>query len=75
MKSESLKKANLESFVGACKYYDYWMYMGWADVIRGYSRMKLDVIWVPTSQAIFVTVLGVLYAMILDYSPASYIPY
>lgn len=75
MKNTSLETANLESFVGACKYYDYWMYMGWADVVRGYSRMKLGVLWVPASQAIFIAVLGMLYAMILNYPAESYIPY
>lgn len=75
MNNSALKAANLKSFVTACKYYDYWMFMGWTDVVRGYSRMKLGVLWVPASQAIFITVLGVLYAMIFDYSPDSYIPY
>ena len=37
--------------------------------------MKLGVFWVPASQAIFISVLGVLYAMILNYRSASYIPY
>ena len=49
--------------------------MGWRDVTRGYSRMKLGVLWVPTSQAIFVSVLGVLYARILSYPAETYIPY
>ncbi len=74
-KSTVLNPGNLHGFFAACRFYDYWMFMGWADVVRGYSRMKLGVLWVPASQAIFISVLGVLYAMILNYSAESYIPY
>jgi ABC-2 type transport system permease protein len=75
MRSTTSFGAGFGEFAGALRFTDYWLLMGWKDVRRNYSRMRLGLLWVPMSQALFVGMLGYLYAIILEYPLEVYVPY
>jgi ABC-2 type transport system permease protein/lipopolysaccharide transport system permease protein len=52
-----------------------WLYLGWRDVRRQYSRSVLGPFWLTLSMGAMVLGLGLLYSQIMKVQVAEYLPY
>lgn len=59
---------------GAAKY-ELWMYLGWRDTKKHYSRSILGPLWVTLSMGVLVGGLGVLYSQIFKMEISAYLPF
>jgi ABC-2 type transport system permease protein len=52
-----------------------WGVLGWTEVVRQYRRSTFGPLWITLNMAIFISLLGVLYAQLFQRDLASYIPH
>lgn len=52
-----------------------WTMLGWNDIRQRYRRSKIGPFWITISMAIFITLLGVIYARIFGRDVSEFMPY
>lgn len=62
-------------FLGSIREPEFWAYSSWLDIATRYRRTSLGLIWLCLPTAMFVLVLGNVYAHLMGYSIADYLPY
>src|SRR3974390_103473 len=65
----------IADFVEGIRLVDLWGRMGWADTKRRYRRTVIGPFWASFSLAIFVGMMGVVWATIFKIDPKEYLPY
>lgn len=60
---------------GGLRRYDLWIYLGWREVRKHYSRSVLGPFWLTLSMGVLVGTLGVLYAEIFKMDISTYLPF
>lgn len=53
----------------------FWGVLGWSEIRQQYKRSTFGPLWITLSMAIFISLLGVLYAQLFQRDLASYIPH
>jgi ABC-2 type transport system permease protein len=65
----------LDQLVGSLRQPDYWAYSSWLEIATKYRRTSLGLLWLCLPTAVFIIVLGNVYAHLMDYPLAEYLPY
>jgi ABC-type polysaccharide/polyol phosphate export permease len=65
----------IADFVEGVRLIDLWGRMGWAETKRRYRRTVIGPFWASFSLAIFVGMMGVVWATIFKIDPKEYLPY
>lgn len=53
----------------------FWAYSSWLEIVTRYRRTSLGVVWILLPPLAFMVVLGYVYAFLMGYPPARYLPY
>lgn len=62
-------------FLGSIREPEFWAYSSWLDIATRYRRTSLGLVWLCLPTAMFVFVLGNVYAHLMGYTTAEYLPY
>ncbi len=64
-----------EDFVAGLRLHELWLFLGWRDVKKHYSRSILGPLWLTLSMGVMVAGLGVLYSQIFRQDISTYLPF
>jgi ABC-type polysaccharide/polyol phosphate export permease len=74
--SDSFRPAGLSaSLVASLRSPSFWLYSSWLDIVTRYRHSMLGVLWLSVPTAVFVVLLGNVYAHLMGYPLAEYLPY
>ncbi|MBB3935470.1 ABC transporter permease [Aureimonas phyllosphaerae] len=62
-------------FLAGLRMHELWLFLGWRDVQKHYSRSVLGPLWLTLSMGVMVAGLGVLYSQIFRQDISSYLPF
>ncbi len=65
----------LALFARSLRQPEFWAYSTWLEIVTKYRRTSLGVLWLCLPLVVFILVLGNVYAHLMSYSPATYLPY
>jgi len=68
-------QAGLRDLRGGIGRSELWLFLGWRDVRKHYSRSKLGPLWLTLSMGVLVASLGLLYSQIFKMEITTYLPY
>lgn len=71
----SIRKGLYASLLSSLRSPEFWTYSTWLEIVTRYRGSWLGIIWLSLPVAIFVTVLGNVYAHLMGYALVDYIPY
>ncbi|WP_244630963.1 ABC transporter permease [Aureimonas sp. ME7] len=71
----AMMRETREDFSEAIKLHELWLFLGWRDVKKHYSRSVLGPFWLTLSMGVMVAGLGVLYSQIFKQDVATYLPF
>ncbi len=64
-----------EDFAAGLRLHELWLFLGWRDVKKHYSRSILGPLWLTLSMGVMVAGLGVLYSQIFRQDISTYLPF
>jgi len=73
--SESSWSVAFKDLLAGIKGYRLWVHLGWQDIVQRYRRSIIGPFWITLSQAILITMLGLLYGRLFKLPLDKYMPF